>query len=126
MGYCVSMTFINVRFKKEHQKEMVSALQHLNKQLLIPEKSWCRFPEDENNLENILCEHFSLEINEDETHGFIEGFWGEKLGHHEEIFRTLAPWLEDCEFKFLGEDDTAWKFSVVNGIAHDSIYREEF
>lgn len=125
MGYCVEMTLRDVKFKKSHTKAMIKVLRKLNNELLIPNNSWCRFHPDCDDLEEIF-DNMSFSLNEDETYGYIEDFIGEKLGHHEEVLRALAPYLEDCEIKFLGEDDTAWKFKIVNGKALDSVYREEF
>lgn len=113
MGICVDITLTDVKFLKSNQTKMLKAL---SKEFKIPKYD---------SFEEIL-ESFGFPLNEDEIHGYIEECWSEKLHDQEKVLRTLAPYLFDCEIKFVCEDDSAWKFKIIDGVAQESEYREEF
>ena len=125
MGYCPDLTVIDVKFDMTYEKDVREKLKAYNKDKLIPKNDWCRFhPALEDIVE--IFDEIGFELVEKCGFYQITEFLGEKLGSHEGIIRLLANYLTDCEVKFVGEDDTAWKFKVVNGVAQPSIYREEF
>jgi hypothetical protein len=114
MGYCVEIELRNVKFKKEHWKEVREKLVKWNEGYLKPNSDWLRFDSSLETAEEIF-EDMRYSAGEFGDYIEIGEFEGEKLGSDEEMFEMLAPYLEDCEIVYEGEDGNDWKQTIKDG-----------
>ena len=113
MGYCIGIELRNVKFNKNLTKQVVGKLQELNTRW-CQKSDWCRF---DSNLEDIkeIIEDIGFSTIEEDGYIKFEYFEREKLGDHENMFKSLAPFLEDCEIVYEGEDGDDWKQVIKAG-----------
>lgn len=113
MGYCVDIELRNVKFKKSDWKEIREKLVAWNNEYLHPKSDWLRFDSDLDEPEEVF-EDMRYSAYDDGTTVEIGCFEGEKLGSDEKMFELLAPYLEDCEIVYQGEDGNDWKQVIRN------------
>lgn len=129
MGYCVEMEINNCYIREEHYKDVIDVLNKLNEKWHRT-NDWCRFnvnPSDFDSDQELLVEIFDdigFSTHTD-NHGIgIEDYEREKLGSHEDMFESLAPYfMYDCEIKIFGEDQEDWKL-VIKDKKFRKVYRE--
>lgn len=114
MGYCVEIELRNVKFKKTHWKEIREKLVEWNNVYLKPRSDWRRFNSDLETVEDVFGD-IGYSAGEFGEYVIIGEFEREKLGSDEKMFELLAPYLEDCEIVYEGEDGTDWKQVIKGG-----------
>lgn len=116
MGYCIEVMENNFKFKKENEVNILNAIREyaktkdriswVDKNLLLTS----------NSVEEVFDEiRYPLILN-DEGYYEIDYFSGEKLGDDDEIFKSIAKYIEDSYIEYLGEDGTQWRYIFKNGI----------
>lgn len=116
MGYCIDVNIENFRIKKENSEAVIKALKEKIADGKI--EHWTRKYDslNTNNIIDLFC-YLRYEASETEDYIALDYFNGEKLGDDEEIFKTIAPYVEDESIiEFYGEDECAWRYVFHNGI----------
>jgi hypothetical protein len=123
MGYCVDIELRNVRFHKDNWHNIKKTLDVLN-EYWHKKHDWCRFDKSLTDIYDVFKD-IGFETSYDGEYIKIEEFLREKLGDHTRMFKQLAPYLEDCEIVFFGEEQAAWKVVVKNKSCSEEV-REDF
>ncbi len=113
MGYSVNIELEGVKFKKSNSKEVVKILKELNK-TWMETSDWCRFSMGLNDVMEII-EDIGFSVSEADGYIIIEEFDRENLGDHQNMFASLAKYLENCKISYSGEDGNNWDQRIING-----------
>jgi len=109
MGYDVTMKFKGVKFKKSNAKEIVAVLKKYNRDVLHPNSDWCRFDGSLEHPQDVF-EDIGFELTERKSYFEVTDFLRERLGRHEELFKTIEHLMyPNGTITYTGEDDEVWK-----------------
>ena len=125
MGYCISLKDYDLKIKKENANKALEALKELVKGYIKNKVSppWITFDEVLNA--KTLSEatdyfYWTLSKNDDGDYDKLD-FTGEKLYDDEDMFRSLAPFVESGSYvEIHGEEDT-WRW-VFDGRSMKEVY----
>jgi hypothetical protein len=117
LGYCISVSDINVQIKKENHPAALKAIQSLHGEETIKDGSGRHFSwvDNEfykiNDLLTMLGEwRWYAKIDENGDLKIVD-FTGEKYGDDKHLFNAIAPYIEPGgSITFRGEDNARWKY----------------
>ena len=121
MGYKIHLIDSDFRIDSEHERD---ALEDVRKLTTWNDWAWMNRanPASWDYLKEAMeAWNFPIELDDDRNVVGIR-FDGEKEGDEEELFRTLAPYVDDGSYlQFRGEDAEIWRY-VFEG---DSVERQD-
>lgn len=116
MGYCVWANTEDFKFNKSNSENIVQAIKEgiINKE--ITEERWINFKRilECKTLEDIFSK-FRFDVEKRENKLSID-FFGEKFGGYEyQLFKVIAPYIEDGFIEYRGEDGECWRYYFSKG-----------
>lgn len=117
MGYCVDMTESTISITRENSIKMMEMLiKYIDENK--PKWDWvntncvkeeCRTY----NFRDVMAE-LRYTVYMDDVY-YIDYFSGEKLGSEWDIFKVLAPYINDGYIEMCGEDGNKWRYVFKDG-----------
>ena len=123
MGYCVDMTESTISITRENSIKMMDMLiKYINENK--PKWDWVdtNYVKEEcvaYNFHDVMAElrwtvYMESDSNNDVLY-YIDYFSGEKLGSEWDIFKILAPYINDGYIEMCGEDGNKWRYVFKDG-----------
>lgn len=117
MGYCVEVDGGTFSFNINKSDEILNSIKEGIKSKKITEERWIDFDIllNSETIEEAFEElRFELFIDNDKYK--IDYFSGEKLaGYEEQLFKCIAPYVNDGYLEYLGEDGEKWRYVFKGG-----------
>lgn len=117
MGYCVDVERGTFSFDVEKGNEVLELIKQGIRDKKIIEERWINFDIllNSETIEEAFEElRFMLYI--DNNKYMIDYFSGEKLGgYEEELFKCIAPCINDGYLEYIGEGGEKWRYIFKNG-----------
>ncbi|MGL5330367.1 MAG: hypothetical protein ACRDD7_13945 [Peptostreptococcaceae bacterium] len=121
MGYCIEVDGGTFQFDVSKADQVLELIKQGIENKKITEERWISFSTilSVNSVEEAFEEfRFKLYIDDDKYK--IDYFSGEKLGGYEEqLFRCIAPCIDDGYIQYEGEDGEKWRYVFKNGVCDE-------
>jgi hypothetical protein len=125
MGYCITLMDSNFRLKASKKKEALAALKKMDPSVngrgfWDGTKQWSWVDQKHINQAKSLEEALSIwrycpEVDQEDNIISVD-FDGEKIGQEDEMFKVIAPFVEDGSYiEMQGEDGAMWRWVFKNG-----------
>ena len=117
MGYCIDVNRGTFSFDVSKSNDVLQSIKDGIKNAKITEERWISF-DILLNSETIeeAFEELSFELCIDNDKYKIYCFTGAKLGGYEEqLFKCIAPYVNDGYLEYWGEDGDKWRYVFKNG-----------
>lgn len=118
MGYCVDMNKSTISITKENSVKIMSVLRNY---IIESHPDWRWVSNkylieciEENDFEAMMDEIRYAVVLEKDLY-VIDYMSGEKLGNDYEIFKLIAPFVNDGYIEMSGEDDCLWRWVFKDG-----------
>lgn len=117
MGYCIDVNRGTFSFDVSKSNDVLQSIKDGIKNAKITEERWISFDIllNSETIEEAFKElRFELYIDNDKYK--IDYFSGEKFaGYEEQLFKCVAPYVNDGYLEYLGEDGDKWRYVFKNG-----------
>lgn len=116
MGYCIEVKTENFSFDVSKADELMNSVKREFKEGNIDSR-WI-YAEEVINSETIedMFGELRFELYKDGDKYRIDYFSGEKLdGCEEELFRSMAKYIDNGYLEYIGEDGEKWRYIFKNG-----------
>lgn len=117
MGYCIDVNRGTFSFDVSKSNDVLQSIKDGIKNAKITEERWISFDIllNSETIEEAFEElRFELCIDNDKYK--IDYFSGEKFaGYEEQLFKCIAPYVNDGYLEYLGEDGDKWRYVFKNG-----------